>query len=104
MQLVIAILAVFLMVAPAAAAPICLTREGVTVRCEDARAMPVGWQLPERDRAARDALSAAASDSSNMWRAVVVVALLLALIGLLPEFDGRESADWGRQEEDDERR
>jgi hypothetical protein len=98
-----AILAVFLTVAPAAAAPTCQTRAGVTVRCDVANAMPVGWTLPEGERAAHDAMAASASDSGNAWRAAVIVALFLAMIALLPEFDGRKSADWGRQEGDDER-
>jgi hypothetical protein len=97
MRLVIAIAAVFLAVAPAAAAPTCQTRAGVTVRCDVASAMPVGWTAPEGERA-----TVPASDPNNGWRALAIVALLLALIALLPEFDGRQSADWGRQEGDDE--
>ena len=104
MRLGIAVLVLFLAVAPAAAAPTCLTRAGVTVRCEDASAMPVGWRLPEGERAAHDAMAATVSDPNNGWRAAVLVALLLAMIALLPEFDGRQSADWDRQEGDNERR
>jgi hypothetical protein len=98
--------AALLAVAPlgAAAAPTCQTRAGVTVRCDVPSAMPVGWQMPEGERAARAAAAEAASDPDNGWRALVIVALLLALIALLPEFDGRKSTDWGRQEGDDERR
>ena len=96
MRLGAVILAIFLAAAPASAAPTCQTRTGVTVRCDVASAMPVGWTAPDGERA-----PVPASDPNNGWRALAIVALLLALIGLLPEFDGRESADWGRQEGDD---
>jgi hypothetical protein len=60
--------------------------------------MPVGWTLPDSERP-----ESPAPDMSNLWRAIALVALLLALIAALPEFDGRTSADWGEQEDDDRR-
>jgi hypothetical protein len=83
---------------PARAAPTCQDSQGMTIRCGVPGAMPVGWTLPANERP-----EPPASDMSNMWRAIALVALLLALIAALPEFDGRTSADWGEQEDDDGR-
>jgi hypothetical protein len=40
----------------------------------------------------------------ELVKVICLVGLLLAMIALLPEFDGRRSADWGKQEDDDEQR
>jgi hypothetical protein len=85
-------------VPPAQAAPTCQDAQGMTIRCGVPGAMPVGWTLPAAERPPQPA-----SDPNNMWRAIALVALLLALIAALPEFDGRTGADWGEQS-DDERR
>jgi hypothetical protein len=73
--------------------------QGTTIRCGVPGAMPVGWSLPDSERPS----PVPASDLSNLWRAIALVALLLALFATMPEFDGRTSADWGEQEDDDRR-
>jgi hypothetical protein len=85
-------------VPPAAAAPTCQDLQGMTIRCGVPGAMPVGWTLPDSERP-----TPPVADLSNLWRAIALVALLLALFAAMPEFDGRTSADWGEQEDDDRR-
>jgi len=81
----------------AAAAPTCQDRQGVTVRCESASAMPVGWTLPEAERAAQGRDE---TPPSRIIGAVTLVACLFALIALMPPFDGRRNADWGDESDD----
>lgn len=81
----------------ALAAPTCQDRHGTTVRCADPTAMPVGWTLPDSERAAQ------ATDETPPERiagALALVFCLFALIALMPPFDGRRDADWGAEEED----
>jgi len=87
--------------APAAiAAPTCQDRNGDTIRCNTPGAMPVGWTPSPEVLLAKK--SAAPDDSVQALEAAVVVALFLAMIALLPEFDGTKSTDWARQEGDDD--
>ena len=87
--------------APAAiAAPTCQDRNGDTIRCNTPGAMPVGWTPSPEVLLAKK--SAAPDDSVQALKAAVVVALFLAMIALLPEFDGTKSTDWARQEGDDD--
>jgi hypothetical protein len=83
--------AVLTLLAAARAAPVCENRAGEPVRCEAKDAMPLGWKLPAAERA-RHPLPP--TDTRLATDAVLLVALLLALVALLPEFDGREDADW----------
>ena len=83
----------FAIAAPAAAAPTCQDRGGNTVHCDTAGAMPLGWTAPQADRHFPHA------QPSAVIEAVAIVLLLIALIGLLPDFDG---AHWDRQEGDEE--
>lgn len=89
------------LVQPVWAAPTCQDRSGMTIRCGVDGAMPVGWTLPAGVGTARDTGRGAASDTSQMWKAAVLVALLLALFAAMPEFDGTADKDWERQERDD---
>lgn len=90
------ICAVALLAAPAAmAAPTCQTQAGDAARCGAPGAMPVGWTAP----------GVRPDSPADPVRIVSLVALLGALFGLialLPDFDGRNSRDWGEQEGDDE--
>jgi hypothetical protein len=61
--------------------------------------MPVGWSLPDSERSAPPP-----GDTLVMWEAICTVAMFLALIAIMPEFDGRSDADWDRQEDDERRR
>lgn len=81
----------------ALAAPTCQDRQGTTVRCEAANAMPVGWTLPESERLAQPHDE---TPPARIAGAVVLVACLFALIALMPPFDGRHDADWGAESED----
>ena len=74
--------------APALAAPTCEDRHGATVRCGVKDAMPVGWKAPAYDR-----VTPPAGNRRDMVIAAGAVLLLLALIALLPDFDGFGAAD-----------
>jgi len=54
--------------------------------------MPVGWTLPDSERAAQ---TEAPVPLERIVGAVTLVACLFALIALMPPFDGRRNADWG---------
>jgi hypothetical protein len=89
-----------LLVAPAArAAPTCQTRNGDTIRCATPGAMPVGWTAPDAFWPRRNP---APQTDNAMWKAIGVVGLFLALIALMPEFDGTRVGDWDRQQDDRE--
>ena len=89
--------AVLLLTAPAAfAAPTCQDRHGLTIRCGTEGAMPVGWSLPFEERK----FESHSPTTGQLLHLIATLGLLFALIALLPEFDGRRSRDWGRQEDD----
>ena len=75
-------------VAPAMAAPTCQARDGLTMRCGTPGAMPVGWTAPRMEHPLPRA------STHDMWEAAAGLILLLALIALLPEFDGSRDEDW----------
>lgn len=81
----------------AMAGPTCQDRQGTTVRCGGPTAMPVGWRLPDSERAA---LPADEAPPERIVGAFTLVVCLFALIALMPPFDGRRDADWGAEEED----
>src|SRR5579859_2440678 len=93
--------AVALLAAPVAlAAPSCLDRQGGTVRCGTAGAMPVGWTLPPDQARARLAAMDDEVGAGRLIGLACVIGGLFALLALLPDFDG----GWDRQEDDRERR
>jgi hypothetical protein len=71
------------------AAPTCQDKHGVTMRCGSAGAMPVGWSAPLYERSIPPA-----GNRRDMVIAAGAIILLLALIALMPEFDGTKSGDW----------
>jgi hypothetical protein len=77
---------------PALAAPTCQDRSGVTTRCGTNGGMPVGWTAPEWDR------HFAPADRGLIFKAVAGIVLVLALIALMPDFEG---GHWDREEDDD---
>jgi hypothetical protein len=77
---------------PAQAAPTCQDRSGVTTRCGTDGAMPVGWTAPEWDR------HFAPADRGLIFKAVAGIVLVLALIALMPDFEGSK---WDREEDDE---
>jgi len=89
-----------LLTGPAAAAPTCQDRNGLTIRCGTEGAMPVGWSLPFEERRFQPAVPSA----GEVLILIATIGLLFALIALMPEFDGTRSSDWDRQEGDDRER
>ena len=101
MRLPVLVFAFLLLSAPAAfAAPTCEDKNGDTIRCNTPGAMPVGWTPAPAVLLAKR--NAAPDDTSKALEAAVIVTLFLAMIALLPEFDGTKSSDWARQESDEE--
>jgi len=101
MRLPILALVALLVTAPAAqAAPTCQDRNGDVIRCGDPAAMPVGWTPSPEFLLAKK--NAAPDGTAEAIEAVILIGLFLAMIALLPEFDGTKAADWGKQEGDDE--
>jgi hypothetical protein len=67
----------------AMAAPTCQDRHGITVRCGTGAAMPVGWTAPVYERTVPPS-----GNKRDMVIAAGAIILLLAMIALMPEFDG----------------
>ncbi len=63
--------------------------------------MPVGWRLSSEERARRGIPVPQGPATGDVLEAVAAIALFLALIALLPEFDGSRGEDWGNQPDDD---
>ena len=89
---IIAFAVLTLCLGTAQAAPICQNCSGDAVRCEAKDAMPLGWKLPAAERALHPL--APPTDTRLATETVLIVILFLAMIGFLPDFDGREDADW----------
>jgi hypothetical protein len=99
----LAVLLLLLGVPAAPAAPTCQNRDGDTVHCGTPGAMPLGWKLPPDEFTARQTAKSPPPNTGLAVGAFAGIVLLLALIGLLPEFDGTKPTDWDRQEEDEPR-
>lgn len=89
---------------PALAAPTCQDVNGSVARCGTPGAMPLGWKLPDEEYDRRQAALGNDTDPHALLHAIILVASLLAIIALLPDFDGRSDVDWDEQEGDDRRR
>jgi hypothetical protein len=86
------------------AAPTCQNANGSVARCGSPGAMPVGWKLPDDEYKLRQAALGNRTEPWALLDAVVLVASLLAIIALLPDFDGSSDVDWDEQEGDNRRR
>jgi hypothetical protein len=99
--LTLAALATTLAAAPAArAAPTCHDAHGETRRCGTAGAMPVGWTPPERPGIE----SPAGPTPMQVIGLVGAIGGLMALLALMPDFEGGPRDGWDRQEGDGEGR
>jgi hypothetical protein len=58
--------------------------------------MPVGWTVLDHPSAATPAADSDLDDPAAVLKAICIVGMLLALIALMPEFDGRKDEDWDR--------
>ena len=100
-----AVAALLLLVATAAlAAPTCLNKSGDTVRCDARDAMPVGWAPSPQQIQDWQMARPPGPSTGDVLRVVLGIVLLLALIALLPEFDGSRNADWETRDDDEEER
>jgi hypothetical protein len=66
--------------------------------------MPAGWKLPDEEYRRRQAALGNVVDPHALLNAFALIASLLAIIALLPDFDGRSDGDWDEQEGDNRRR
>ena len=62
--------------------------------------MPVGWAPPPDQQWDQRFSSPPGPSLDEVWPPIALVALFLALVLLMPNFDGSRGADWGDQEED----
>jgi hypothetical protein len=97
------VLALMLWAPAALAAPTCQDRNGDTIKCGTPGAMPVGWTPSPQQLLELSYSRPARSDTADGVKAFCLIGLILALIALLPEFDGTKAADWDRQEGDDDK-
>lgn len=80
---------------PAGAAPICFNHAGDTVHCDAPSAMPLGWQPSPEEHQAWLARQPPAPSPRMLLGTGLGLLAILALFGLMPEFDGRRDDDWG---------
>jgi hypothetical protein len=66
--------------------------------------MPVGWSPPPGEIADRQAVGPPAPSQTELISVIVLIGAFIALIALMPDFDGSQAGDWGEQEGDDEQR
>jgi len=102
-RLVIAmmVVAALLGAAPVArAGPTCEDRAGEAVRCEDPRAMPLGWTPPLEERLKHSDQGPPEPTALELGGVFALIAMLFALIALMPNFDGW-AAGAGDKDSDD---
>jgi hypothetical protein len=98
-----AVIALLTAVPGASAAPTCVDRHGDTIRCATPGAMPVGWTPSPQILWERQLAAPQAPDTGEIVKVLLGIALFLAMIALMPEFDGsRAGGGWDRQEDDEE--
>ncbi len=78
----------------ASAGPICEDRAGESVRCEDPRAMPLGWALPLDERLRQARPGPPDPTPVQLGGVLILIVLVFTLIALMPDFDG-----WGPGQE-----
>lgn len=88
----------------AVAAPTCEDRNGLTIRCGTSGAMPVGWTLPAEERFDKQRFRLPQPSINEFLELICALGIFFGLMALLPEFEGRRSGDWDRQEGDDQER
>jgi hypothetical protein len=90
-----------LLATPAAlAAPTCQDKNGETIRCGTAGAMPVGWTLSPQQRLERQISKPKYPSTNELLELIGVMGVFFTLLALMPEFDGQTASDWGEQEGD----
>lgn len=94
------LIALLLFSAPAAGAPTCLNHKGETARCGAAGSMPFGWKPSPQQQWEWDLARPPGPPASYVIKVILGVAVFLAMIALLPRFDGTRG--WDRQEGDDD--
>ena len=93
----VVIAALLFAVAPSSAAPTCQNMDGDTVRCGTTGAMPVGWTLPAQQRQQKESIN-----PTQLLELFCGIGAFLALLALMPDFDGSRPGDWDREEGDDQ--
>jgi hypothetical protein len=83
----------------AVAAPTCDNRNGETVKCGTAGAMPVGWAPSPADVLDHSATPPELNPAEAV-ALIYIVGGFFALLALMPPFDGWREGDWDEQEED----
>ena len=66
--------------------------------------MPVGWTLSPGQRLARQMAAPADKSANQLLKIFGGLGAFLALIALMPKFDGARDGDWDRQESDTRKR
>jgi len=84
----------------ASAAPTCENRYGDVARCGTPGAMPVGWALSPAEREYWRPYTP--TPPGEIMGLVSILGGLVALILLMPRFDGSTGPDWGKQEDDED--
>jgi hypothetical protein len=85
----------------AIAGPICEDRAGEAVRCEDPRAMPLGWTLPLEERLKHPDPGPPEPTAVELAGVFASILLFFALIALMPDFDGWTAGGEPDKDEDD---
>jgi len=99
-----AVLATLTLAVPATGAPTCQNQGGDTVRCGTSGAMPVGWTASPAKFEARRLSHPPGASTNEVVTVFVVIVLFLAMIALLPDFDGSRGEDWDAQDGDETKR
>jgi hypothetical protein len=86
------------------AGPICEDRAGESVRCEDPRAMPLGWTPSLEQRLKHPVSSPPEPTPVELGGVFALIVLFFTLIALMPDFDGWEKAAPDVEDNDDEPR
>lgn len=99
-RLVVALMAASLIAAPMAqAAPCCWDKAGNPIRCGAPGAMPVGWSPSPQQRLNRDLANPIGANVNQLLKAAYILGLFLAMIALMPEFDGTRAEDWDERDD-----